>query len=237
MVLFLIIIAIAPLQSEEVQKDSEGKPVIPEMVYIKGGTFQMGNDYGKDCKPPHTVTLSDFYIGKYEVTNEEFCMFLNSEGNQEEGGDFWYNPKEYDVNYCGIENPSAGVFKVKPDYERRPMMFVSWYGAIAYCNWLSEQSGLQKCYGEKDDRGHIDIRKNSYRLPTEAEWEYACRAGSTTLYYWGNKMNDAYCWCESKYMAEQAHPVGQKLPNSWGLRYGNDSCKKQPQGRKVLYQL
>lgn len=106
-----------------------------------------------------------------------------------------------------------------------PVVLVTWYGAVAYANWLSEQEGLQKCYGEKGDRGNVNIKANGYRLPTEAEWEYACRAGSTTDYYWGENMNlesytclsiDDYCWFNGN-SGDMYHPVGQKKPNKFGL--------------------
>jgi formylglycine-generating enzyme required for sulfatase activity len=87
-----------------------------------------------------------------------------------------------------------------------PVVYVSWHDAMAFCRWL----------GDKEQK--------TYRLPTEAEWEYACRAGSTTLYYYGNEMEklDEYAWL-TKNSNKQTHPVGQKKPNAWGLydMYGN----------------
>jgi len=110
LVLFLIIIATVSLQSAEEQEASEGKPVIPEMVFIKGGTFQMGSeDYWT------AQTVNSFYIGKYEVTNKEYCAFLNEEGNQSEGYEIWINFPTSDHQYiledCSgiIENASRGT--------------------------------------------------------------------------------------------------------------------------------
>ena len=140
-----------------------------EMVYIEGGTFQMGSDNGSDNeKPVHSVTVSGFYIGKYEVTKQgEYVM---------------YNP-----GHKG--NWSDGSY---------PVDTVSWDDAAGYCQWLSGRTG------------------KNYRLPAEAQWEYACRAGTVTDYYWGNSINDGYCWYD-KNSGNQTHPVGQKSPNAWGL--------------------
>jgi eukaryotic-like serine/threonine-protein kinase len=129
-----------------------------EMVLIKGGP------------------TGDFYIGKYEVTNKEFCQFKPDHKGK------WSNS----------------------DY---PVESVSWDKAVKYCQWLSKQTG------------------KNYRLPTEAEWEYACRAGSKTDYYWGEEMNQytndnpnlcKYAWYY-KNSNLQPHPVGQMQPNTWGL--------------------
>jgi len=114
--------------------------------------------------------------------------------------------------YCRY-NPNHNV----PD--NLPVVNVSWYDAVLYCNWLSEEEGLDKCYSDEDGDGLLDtmdINQNGYRLPAEEEWEYACRAGTTTEYYWGNEMDGEYCWyCDNSY--DVVHPVGQKMPNSWEL--------------------
>jgi len=93
---------------------------------------------------------------------------------------------------------------------------VSWYEAIEYCNWLSDRWGMESCYSGEGDNLKMDRSKNGYRLPTEAEWEYACRAGTTTEYYWGNEIDEDYCYYSDKNIIF-VHPVGKKNPNSYGL--------------------
>ena len=95
-------------------------------------------------------------------------------------------------------NPSSG-YGVGPSY---PVYNVSW----------------DDCMGFIDQLNSLDT-EYEYRLPSEAEWEYACRAGTTTAYYWGDEMNEAYCWFgfNSGQPNSPTHPVGQKLPNAWGL--------------------
>ncbi|MEQ8223972.1 MAG: SUMF1/EgtB/PvdO family nonheme iron enzyme [Candidatus Eremiobacterota bacterium] len=153
-------------------KLSEGKSYIEivngvtfEMVYIKGGTFQMGQ--AGVAEPVHTVTVSDFYMGKYEVSNREYMM--------------------YDPTHHG--NRPDGSY---------PVENVSWNDAASYCLWLTGKTG------------------KVYRLPREAEWEYACRAGSMSDYYWGNTMNDTYCWYSDN-SGGTLHGVGEKTPNGLGL--------------------
>ncbi|HPZ09954.1 MAG TPA: SUMF1/EgtB/PvdO family nonheme iron enzyme [Candidatus Eremiobacteraeota bacterium] len=145
---------------------SQKSYIEPEMVYINGGTFQMGSNNGRyDEKPVHSVTVNSFYMGRYPVTNKEYCLYDSSR-----------------------KNPGDNL----------PVVNVSWNDAVAYCKWLSKKTG------------------ENYRLPTEAEWEYACRAGTTTEYYWGDEMKDYYCWYYAN-SGEEVHPVGQKKPNAFGL--------------------
>ncbi len=146
-----------------------------DMVAVKGGTYTMGctSEQGSDCwddeKPAHRVTVSDFYMGKYEVTNRQYCAFLNAKGNQIEGGVEWINlGGEWDDEKCRIYR-SGSSYSVESGYDNHPVIYVSWYGARAYCQWLSAQTG------------------KTYRLPTEAEWEYAARSGGKSYKYaWGN---------------------------------------------------
>ena len=107
--------------------------------------------------------------------------------------------------YMGVYEVTQEQYKqimdAKPskfDGKNLPVENVSWFDAVEFCRRLSETEGLY------------------YRLPTEAEWEYACRAGTTSKYYWGDKFDGAYSWYE-KNSNGQTHPVGQKLPNNWGL--------------------
>ncbi len=199
--------------------------VAPPMVSVKGGEFGMGNK--NDAKMRRTVKVSDFLIGKYEVTNREYVAFLNSQGNQVEDKVQWINITS--DRWCGItaEDPDSGPFSVRDGYESRPVVYVTWYGAVAYCNWLSERKGLSKCYGDKDNRGTPafwrsiwfgydgQTKRKGYRLPTEAEWECACRAGSETAFPWGDAIDNGSSWHLDN--SEGTHrDVGTKSPNKSG---------------------
>jgi len=174
----------------------------PSMVKVAGDTFTMGCQEGRDgdCdgdeKPAHPVTLSTYYIGKYEVTNEEFCAFLNEEGNQEEGGTTWL---ELESKYCKIAK-SNGKFVPKSGYVVHPVVEVSWYGARAYCKWISSKTG------------------KSYRLPSEAEWEFAARGGnkSNDYLYAGSNTLSEVAWYSSN-SSGNTHPVGRKKANELGI--------------------
>ncbi len=142
-------------------------------IYIKGGTFLMGSpkdwDLGTE-RPQHQVTLSGFWMGKYEVTQKQYEDIMEK------------NPSFFNVLLKG----------------NHPVETVSWDDATTFCEKFSAKHGIKS------------------RLPYEAEWEYACRAGSTTEYYWGSNIKDDYLWhgFNSK---GKTHSVGGKLPNSWGL--------------------
>jgi formylglycine-generating enzyme required for sulfatase activity len=145
--------------------------VSENMVYVKGGCFQMGDifrDVPSSEKPVHEVCVDDFYMGKYEVTVGEFRTFVQESGYETEadwqdGCHVWIgNGKEvkkmnYNWNNTGF-----------PQTENNPVVCVSWNDANEYIKWLNE----------KEDR--------DYRLPTEAEWEYAARSrGKEHQYSWG----------------------------------------------------
>lgn len=176
------------------------------MVLVTGGDFAMGCRDGrdKDCyhweKPAHSVRVNSFYIGKYEVTNAEFVKFLNAKGNQTEGGVEWINLSGYYGNEkCRISR-SDSAFAVEKGYENYPVIYVSWYGANAYCAWMSEQSGKK------------------YRLPAEAEWEYAARGGEKSkayLYSGSNTLTDVG-WFDDNARGT-THPVGGLDANELGL--------------------
>jgi formylglycine-generating enzyme required for sulfatase activity len=91
---------------------------------------------------------------------------------------------------------------------------------MAFCNWLSEQDKLQPCYRQDaEDEGNLLPSTNGYRLPTEAEWEYACRAGTTTQYYFGDEMSQLqdYGWYDWNANSNRSRLVRLKLPNVFGL--------------------
>lgn len=179
--------------------------VVPQspsgMVFIPGGEFEMGDHYGvghSDELPLHDVNVSSFYIDRFEVSNQKYCDYLNSALSQGEievrnGGDV-YAVGGNDI-YCQSDETDSdsriswngSTFTMESSKEYHPMVEVSWYGSAAYCNWRSEGEGLESCYNLST--WTCDFSKNGYRLPTEAEWEYAARGGQHDPYYmypWGN---------------------------------------------------
>ena len=112
----------------------------PQMIYVQGGTFMMGctAEQGEDCfddeKPIQSVQLQNYYIGKYEVTNIQYCEFLNEEGNQKIGGRNWLKMNKYSL----IEH-KEGEFVSRQGFDNYPVINVSWYGAVAYATWLSNK--------------------------------------------------------------------------------------------------
>jgi formylglycine-generating enzyme len=167
-----------------------------EMVWLPGGEFVMGNDHGNpDEAPAHKVKLTGFLMDKVEVTHEM---------------------------YAKAQLPDPSHWQDSP---QKPVERVRWRDAKKYCNERSILEGLKPCYNEKTPDWDCDYSTNGYRLPTEAEWEYACRAGSDGAYDFGSadKLRQ-YAWFLEN--AEQkTHPAGQKKPNGFGIcdLYGNVS--------------
>lgn len=176
----------------------------PEMVFVEGGTFMMGSDDPEADpgeKPVHSVTLSDFYIGKYEVTNAQFCAFLNEMGNQTEGGNEWVFIKGDYRRGAKCQIVQIGNrFGVEHGYEDHPINYVSWYGARAFCNWLKKKTG------------------KNFQLPTEAQWEFAARGGNKSrgFKYAGSDNLDLVAWYGGN-SDENIYKVGQKAPNELGI--------------------
>jgi len=181
--------------------------VIPEnMLPIPAGTFAMGDHHDgyADALPIHNVTLDSFYMDKYEITNQQYCDYLNYAWNANEikldyGAIYKANDTGNQYKYLYIWNHTdysqikfdGNVFTVnfksgQFDMSDHCVIMISWRGAIAYCNWRSQQEGFESCYNL--DTGVCDFSKHGYRLPTEAEREYASRGGHHNPYYrypWG----------------------------------------------------
>ncbi|MCK5523925.1 MAG: formylglycine-generating enzyme family protein [Thiomargarita sp.] len=174
-----------------------------EMVRIPAGRFQMGDIQGggaSDEKPVHQVSVSEFAMGKYEVTVGEFRRFVNATG---------YKTEAEKGDGCYVYDDSLGKKKENnwrnpyfSQNDNQPVVCVSWNDAVAYAEWLSQQTGKE------------------YRLPTEAEWEYAARAGTKTKYWWKNEIgqNRANCdGCGSRWDNKQIAPVGSFAANPFEL--------------------
>ncbi len=160
-----------------------------DMVLVKGGTFTMGStaDWAEaDEAPKHEVELGSFLIGRHEVTVSEFAAFVAATG---------YTTTAERDGGCEVLDAS-GDWGLKADASWRnpyyqqgddhPVVCVSWYDAIAYCNWLSAQASRKPCYSGDGEATTWDPTADGYRLPTEAEWEYAATSrGRTERYGWG----------------------------------------------------
>ena len=193
---------------------------LPVLVFVPGGEFQMGDLWGdgdSDERPVHTVRVDDFYMSKYEITNAQYVQFLNAIGRHWMGGKPLIETKSMDSHSHILLK--GGRYVVESGYEDHPMIEVSWYGAVAFCNWLSRQAGLEEVYDE--GTWEADFSKVGYRLPTEAEWEYAARAGGKEIKYPnGNTLthDDAnYRGIGGRDKWERTSSVGSFPPNELGL--------------------
>jgi formylglycine-generating enzyme required for sulfatase activity len=195
--------------------DDQFKTVIKDMP----ADFYLSDNY-KSSQPQHKVTLTEpFYLGTTEVTVSQYRAFVKATGYQTEaekdgkGGTRWVESLKRLVSDRDLIWSAPG-YEVTDDM---PVTQLAWNDAVAYCNWLSRNESLTECY-KPDGESWKPIAGSGYRLPTEAEWEFACRAGTTTIFASGNDDLELsrYAWF-AKNAEGHAHPVGQKLPNAFGL--------------------
>ena len=166
-----------------------------KMVTIPAGSFTMGSpatekDRNTDEGPQKKLTIGAFWMGAMEVSRDEFDVFFKDEATPQNTADAVTRPSAQYVDLSWGMGKEGGY----------PVNSMSQYAALMYCRWLYAKTGI------------------FYRLPTEAEWEYACRAGSTTAYYFGDNAADLgkYAWFADN-SNNKFQKSGQKLPNAWGL--------------------
>ncbi len=180
-----------------------GSTVRFDMVAIPAGTFIMGSPdreqgRGKDEGPQHPVRVRAFWMGKTEVTWDEFDVYrkvLPAAQRKPPAEAAW---RDADA----VTRPTPPYHDEYWGFGKKgyPVVGVSHHAAMEYCRWLSLKTG------------------KAYRLPTEAEWEYACRAGGRSAFFWGDNVGELgqYAWFADN-ANEETHPVGKKRPNRWGL--------------------
>ncbi len=189
-------------QEEPITQDIPGSDQVIELVPIPGGTFTMGSPEteakrDEDEGPQRLVKVDGFWMGKYEITWGQFEAFMK----KQEKNDAAVTSEEQAIADAitrpspPYEDPSFGMGKYG-----YPAGSMTHFSALMFCKWLSLKTG------------------EFYRLPTEAEWEYACRAGSETAYYFGEKVEELEKYGWSYENAQYAyHPVGKLEPNAFGL--------------------
>jgi formylglycine-generating enzyme required for sulfatase activity len=177
-----------------------------EMVPIPGGTFLMGSPdsetgRGEEEGPQHPVTIRPFWMGRLEVTWDAYDIWREdqsaivgaSKGDEKKG-------RKVDADAITRPSPPYTDPTFGLGHDNYPAICMTHHAAMEYCRWLSHKTG------------------KTYRLPTEAEWEWACRAGTKTAYFFGNDLKklDEYAWYKDN-AEDGPHPVGKKKPNPWGL--------------------
>lgn len=170
--------------------------VIIELIYIPGGSFDMGSNDYEDEQPIHRVNVASFYLGKYLITNQQYLSFVEATGRHHP--EWMEEGNRYNI-YTGTNDgyKSIGQSLTAVNY---PVVGVSWTDATVFCEWLSIISG------------------KSFRLPSESEWEYAAKGGQNNCefrYAGSNKFKEVGWYSENSHGSTKA--VGMKWPNKLGL--------------------
>jgi len=176
-----------------------------DMVYVAGGEFQMGSNNAKeDEKPVHPAVIKGFYMCKYEVTVGEYRKYIKATGYKtkaetENWVTVWDGKTWAERHNICWEHDALGR-KRTPEQDNEPVLYLTWMEAVKYCEWLSSVSG------------------KVYRLPTEAEWEYAAKGGKQQHGYQftGSNKIDEVGWYAAN-SGGMTHPVGKKAPNELGI--------------------
>ena len=184
-----------------------------EMIPINGGDFLMGSPSNEknrmaDEGPVHRVRLEPFWMAKYETTWDLYHLFMNR--NIDENQPDFNSQNEVNIEVDGVSGATTPYVEMSfgMGTDGYPAISMTQLAAKKFCKWLSAMTG------------------NFYRLPTEAEWEYACRAGTNSAFSFGDDLSllDDYAWFKNN-SDESYHKVGLKKPNPWGLfdMHGNIS--------------
>ena len=208
----LVFLGFGPEEKGYIQ-NIPGTPEVIEMAFIPGGTFSMGSPKSEqghfgDEGPQHLVEVDPFWMGKFEITWDLYELFISRGIDKKRPATV--SGKEVDIDVAAVSGATQPYTEMSfgMGVEGYPAICMTQLAAVKFCEWLSAMTG------------------NFYRLPTEAEWEYACRAGTKTAYSFGDTSSnlDIYAWHEGN-SGGAYHKVGQKEPNPWGLydMHGNVS--------------
>ena len=196
-----------------------------EMISINGGNFKMGSPSYEanrmaDEGPVHEVFIDSFWMGKFEITWDLFHLFMSREIDKNQAISNINNEVNLEVDAVSAATTPYVEMSFGMGTDGYPAISMTQLSASKFCEWLSAMTG------------------NYYRLPTEAEWEYACRAGSDTPYSFEdeNQISD-YAWYDENSDGKY-HKVGEKKPNPWGLHdmHGNVSEWTLDQYKPTTYQ-
>ena len=190
---------------KEFEEKIPGTNQILKLVYVSGGKFLMGSPKSEkghfgDEGPQHIVSIDDFWMGQYEITWDLYNLFVNREIDINQVKKTPDSEVQIDVDAVSGATTPYVEMSFGMGIDGYPAICMTQLAAVKFCEWLSAMTG------------------NFYRLPTEAEWEYACRAGSQKSYSFGDDIDvlNEYAWYESN-SKEKYQPVGTKKPNKWGL--------------------